>query len=140
MGTTGTVPSTARQFGVQHEIELIDALAVGPAPAPVTVDGRDAVVWRRADGSFAVVARQCPHLDWDLAEAHPVDCELVCPGHGWSIEGDGRVFKRNEFGREDPKGHTEHWLAFVRDGKIWVQIDPDSESGGGRIGEPNGSA
>jgi phenylpropionate dioxygenase-like ring-hydroxylating dioxygenase large terminal subunit len=125
---------------VHREIELIDAFDVGRAPSPVTVEGHDAVVWGREDGSLAVVARRCPHLDWDLAEAQPVGCELVCPGHGWSIDGTGRVFKRNEFGREDPKGHTEHWLAFVRDGKIWVQIDPDSESGSGRIGEPSGSA
>ena len=28
----------------------------------------------------------------------------MCPGHGWAFDGDGHAFKRNEFGRVDPKG------------------------------------
>ena len=33
-----------------------------------------------------------------------VDDELVCPGHGWAFDGRGHTYKRNEFGRVDPKG------------------------------------
>jgi hypothetical protein len=48
--------------------------------------------------------RWCPHLDHDLAEGHVDGDELVCPGHAWAFDGDGHAYKRNEFGRVDPKG------------------------------------
>jgi phenylpropionate dioxygenase-like ring-hydroxylating dioxygenase large terminal subunit len=96
-------------------------------PVPVDVAGVEAVVWRAEDGSLGVVARACPHLDWDLSEARIVGTELVCPGHGWSITCNGRVFKRNEFGRADDKGTTPHWCARERDGRIWVEIGPTSD-------------
>ena len=51
--------------------------------------------------------RNCPHLDWDLLEAVVVGDELVCPGHGWSFDCSGHAFKRNEFGRADPKDDIE---------------------------------
>jgi hypothetical protein len=31
----------------------------------------------------------------------------VCAGHGWAFDGDGHAYKRNEFGRVDPKGTVE---------------------------------
>ena len=62
------------------------------------------VVWRATSGALCAQARRCPHLDWDLAEAHVVDEELVCPGHGWSFTVDGRAGKRTERGRLDDKG------------------------------------
>jgi nitrite reductase/ring-hydroxylating ferredoxin subunit len=70
------------------------------------IRGGEIVVWRTADGVPCAVARICPHLDWDLLDASVQGSELVCAGHGWSILGDGRVFKRNELGREDAKGTT----------------------------------
>jgi phenylpropionate dioxygenase-like ring-hydroxylating dioxygenase large terminal subunit len=93
-----------------------------PADVVVTVivEGDDAVVWRRPDGNIGAVARTCPHLDWDLAEACPAGDELVCRGHGWSIDGDGTAFKRNEFGRIDPKGTTRAWRLVERDDAIWL--------------------
>jgi len=51
--------------------------------------------------------RQCPHLDFDLADAAVVGDELVCPGHGWAFTCAGRALKRNEFGRADDKGAIE---------------------------------
>jgi hypothetical protein len=29
------------------------------------------------------------------------------PGHGWAFDGEGNTYKRNEFGRVDPKGGVE---------------------------------
>ena len=100
--------------------------------APATVDGEEVVVWRAASGTICAVPRRCPHLDEDLAEGSVVGDELVCIAHGWSIECDGNVFKRNEAGRIDPKGTVRTWQARERDGKIAVRseggtwIDGDS--------------
>jgi phenylpropionate dioxygenase-like ring-hydroxylating dioxygenase large terminal subunit len=74
---------------------------------PVELGGRDYVLWRGADGRVRSGPRYCPHLDHDLAEGWVSGNELVCPGHGWAFDGDGNAYKRNEFGRVDPKGAVE---------------------------------
>ena len=93
-----------------------------PAGRVVAVDLADeeAVIWRAPDGSPCVMARWCPHLDWDLTEAAIDGDELVCQGHGWSLRADGCALKRNEFGREDAKGKVRMWPAEERDGRIEI--------------------
>jgi phenylpropionate dioxygenase-like ring-hydroxylating dioxygenase large terminal subunit len=81
----------------------INPLAPG-AIAPVEVDGHECVVWRGRSGRLGSAPRFCPHLDSDLADGYVEGDELVCPGHGWAFDGRGNVYKRNEFGRADPKG------------------------------------
>ncbi len=113
------------------EVAILDLADLGTAPIAAVVDDTDVVVWRTADGTIGIVARQCPHLDWDLAEATPDGSTLLCPGHGWSIDASGRVYKRNEFGREDDKGCTQRWSSTVRDGKIWARSEPHGGVPGG---------
>ncbi len=74
------------------------------AVVAVEVDGHEYVVWRGRSGELGSAPRSCPHLDHDLAEGYVVNDELVCPGHAWEFDGHGNAFKRNEFGRVDPKG------------------------------------
>ena len=96
--------------------------ALGPGRiVAIEVGDHEAVVWRARDGSPCVMARHCPHLDWDLTEAFVAGDELLCPGHGWTLRCDGRALKRNERGREDPKGVVRTWPARDRDG--WLEID-----------------
>jgi phenylpropionate dioxygenase-like ring-hydroxylating dioxygenase large terminal subunit len=98
----------------------------------VEVDGEELVVWRGESQVICANPRRCPHLDHDLAEGFVQGDELVCVSHGWSIGCDGHVFKRNEAGREDPKGTVCTWQTREQDGKISVQseggtwIDVDS--------------
>lgn len=83
----------------------IAATSVTPrAATSVEVDGDEFVVWRARDGRVCSAPRYCPHLDHDLAEGYVSGDELVCAGHGWAFDGAGHTFKRNEFGRVDPKG------------------------------------
>jgi nitrite reductase/ring-hydroxylating ferredoxin subunit len=88
----------------------------------VEIDDDEAVVWRDRDRRPCVMARRCPHLDWDLTEAIVVGDELLCAGHGWSLRSDGHALKRNEADREDPKGTIRTWPARERDG--WIEVDP----------------
>ena len=85
-------------------------MRVDPLPPgsiePVEVDGQECVVWRGYSGRLGSAPRICPHLDHDLAEGYVVGDELVCPGHGWAFDGRGDAYKRNEFGRVDPKGRV----------------------------------
>jgi phenylpropionate dioxygenase-like ring-hydroxylating dioxygenase large terminal subunit len=91
----------------------------------VDVADAEAVIWRTEDGFPCVMARHCPHLDWDLTEAVVAGEELVCSGHGWSLGCDGEAFKRNEWGREDPKGTIRIWPVRERDG--WIEADTAME-------------
>jgi phenylpropionate dioxygenase-like ring-hydroxylating dioxygenase large terminal subunit len=84
----------------------------------LAIDGHDYVVWRGASGSVGSAPRWCPHLDHDLAEGHVAGDELVCPGHGWGFDGAGHTFKRNEFGRLDPKGEVEALAVTEHDGVV----------------------
>ena len=93
------------------------AIAPGQVRA-VDVDGAEFVLWRGHDGRLRGGPRTCPHLDHDLAEGWVEGDELVCPGHGWAFDGDGHAYKRNEFGRTDPKGRVETLVIDERDGTI----------------------
>ena len=105
----------------EHWERLIAGTDVPPGRV-VAVDVADdeAVTWRTRSGSPCVMARRCPHLDWDLTDAVVMGGELLCAGHGWSLRADGTALKRNEFGREDAKGTIRTWPARERDG--WVEV------------------
>lgn len=93
----------------------------------VDVTGPDAVVhefvvWRGADGRVRSAPRQCPHLDHDLGEGFVAGDELVCPGHAWAFDGDGHAYKRNEFGRVDPKGTVPVLVVHEADAMIRLHL------------------
>ena len=89
---------------------------------PVDVDGQEFVLWRGADGRLRSAPRQCPHLDHDLVEGHVSGNALVCPGHAWAFDGDGNAYKRNEFGRVDPKGTVTTLAVDEADGSITLGL------------------
>ena len=94
-----------------------DALAPRRVVA-IELDGEEYVLWRGTDERVRSAPRICPHLDHDLAEGYVIDCDLVCAGHGWEFDGKGNVFKRNEFGRIDPKGTVAALDIEERDGRV----------------------
>jgi 3-ketosteroid 9alpha-monooxygenase subunit A len=91
------------------------------------VDGDDFVVWRGDDGGVRTAPRWCPHLDHDLADGYVVGNELVCAGHAWAFDGDGHAYKRNEFGRVDPKGTVPVLEAHERDDMISLTVPESHE-------------
>jgi phenylpropionate dioxygenase-like ring-hydroxylating dioxygenase large terminal subunit len=94
-----------------------DAIGAGVVRA-LEIDGAEYVAWRGRDGRVRTAPRQCPHLDHDLVEGFVDGDELVCAGHGWGFDGDGNAFKRNEFGRVDPKGCVSILVVHEADGMI----------------------
>ena len=87
----------------------------------VDIGGREFVVWRGSDGRVRSAPRLCAHLDHDLAEGFVAGDELVCPGHAWAFDGDGNTYKRNEFGRVDPKGTVE--ILAVREAAGSIELE-----------------
>lgn len=88
----------------------------------VDIGGQDFVVWRGDDGVARSAPRWCPHLDHDLADGHVEGCELVCAGHGWGFDGAGHAFKRNEWGRVDPKGTVPVLALAEHDGVLDIEL------------------
>jgi phenylpropionate dioxygenase-like ring-hydroxylating dioxygenase large terminal subunit len=87
-------------------VQLDPSALVRGAVIAIELDGDEYVVWRGGNGELGSAPRICPHLDHDLADGFVVGDELVCPGHGWAFDGRGDTYKRNEFGRADPKGRV----------------------------------
>jgi nitrite reductase/ring-hydroxylating ferredoxin subunit len=88
--------------------EKLASASVGVgAIVAIECDGEEFVLWRGHDGRVRGAPRWCPHLDHDLADGYVVADDLVCAGHAWAFDGDGHAYKRNEFGRVDPKGTVE---------------------------------
>jgi phenylpropionate dioxygenase-like ring-hydroxylating dioxygenase large terminal subunit len=88
-------------------VTVASATVVVGSVVAIDCAGEEFVLWRGNDGLVRGAPRRCPHLDHDLAEGYVVDDELVCAGHAWAFDGDGHAYKRNEFGRVDPKGTVE---------------------------------
>ena len=88
----------------------------------VELAGADFVVWRGADGAVRSAPRWCPHLDHDLADGYVAQNELVCAGHGWAFDGDGHAYKRNEFGRVDPKGTVDTLRLHEHDDVVEIDV------------------
>jgi phenylpropionate dioxygenase-like ring-hydroxylating dioxygenase large terminal subunit len=66
--------------------------------------GRSIAVFRGEDGRVRAVENRCAHRHLKLTEGEVVDCELVCPYHGWSYDGEGRArIPHDLFGHKNPK-------------------------------------
>jgi len=100
-----------------------EAVARGRVRA-LEIGGEEFVLWRGADSRVRSAPRWCPHLDHDLADGYVAECELVCAGHGWGFDGDGHAFKRNEWGRVDPKGTVPVLVLAEHDDVIDIEL-PD---------------
>ena len=94
-------------MGPDDTVTLSSASVAPGSVVAVECEGEEFVLWRGHDGRVRGAPRRCPHLDHDLAEGYVVGDELVCVGHAWAFDGDGHAYKRNEFGRVDPKGTVE---------------------------------
>jgi phenylpropionate dioxygenase-like ring-hydroxylating dioxygenase large terminal subunit len=103
-------------------LHLDPGMVARGAVVAVEIDGDEYVVWRGGSGELGSAPRSCPHLDHDLAEGFVVGDELVCPGHAWAFDGHGNAYKRNEFGRVDPKGRVP--ALTLREDADGIDVEP----------------
>ena len=99
-----------------------ELLAAPGSIVAVEVEGHECVVWRGNSGRLGSAPRYCPHLDHDLTEGYVSGDELVCAGHGWAFDGAGNTYKRNEFGRIDPKGTVAALVLREEDGGVEASL------------------
>ncbi|KAK9820505.1 hypothetical protein WJX72_011091 [[Myrmecia] bisecta] len=59
-------------------------------PNPLTLLGREFVVWKDSHGEWGALADQCPHRLAPLSDGKIVDGNLACGYHGWEFQADGK--------------------------------------------------
>jgi nitrite reductase/ring-hydroxylating ferredoxin subunit len=73
-----------------HPAALVEELAGERPVVPVHLLGQDLVLFRRADGAYGLLDRDCPHRGADLAFARLEPEGLRCAFHGWLFDPQGR--------------------------------------------------
>lgn len=73
---------------------LVDELAVERPAVAVRLLGENLVLYREEGGTYALVARRCPHRGADLAYGRLEDGGIRCPFHGWLFDGAGACLEQ----------------------------------------------
>jgi hypothetical protein len=83
--------------------------------------GRSIAVFRGKDGRVRAVENRCAHRNLKLTEGKVVGCQLVCPYHGWSYDGDGKAtIPHDLFGHKEPNIRIQTVPIKERYGLIFV--------------------
>ncbi|MEM9066873.1 MAG: aromatic ring-hydroxylating dioxygenase subunit alpha [Myxococcota bacterium] len=90
---------------------------------------KEVVFWRRSiavyrgdDGQVRAVENRCAHRQLKLTGGFVEGCNLVCPYHGWSHNGEGKVvdIPHSLFGKKYPKFKVPAVPVKIRYGVIWI--------------------
>ena len=83
---------------------------------------RPIAIYRGADGQLRALEDRCAHRQLKLSTGDVQGCNLVCPYHGWSYDGEGCVthIPHELFGRERPQFRVGAYPLKVRYGLIWI--------------------
>lgn len=83
--------------------------------------GRSIAVFRGQDGRVRAVENRCAHRHVPLTDGQVVDCQLVCPYHGWSYDGDGKGHIPHDlFGHKRPNVRIDSIPAKERYGLVFI--------------------
>ena len=97
---------------------------------PVTLAGRNLVLFRDEEGQLGLIGRHCPHRGADLCYGRLEDNGLRCPFHGWHFDRTGQCVEQPA----EPEGSRMHEqiripMVPVREegGAIWAQVGVELE-------------
>jgi phenylpropionate dioxygenase-like ring-hydroxylating dioxygenase large terminal subunit len=83
--------------------------------------GRSIAVFRGDDGRVRAVENRCAHRHLKLTEGKVVGCQLVCPYHGWSYDGEGKAtIPHDLFGHKEPNIRIQPVPVRERYGLVFV--------------------
>lgn len=93
---------------------------------PVSLMGKELVVFRGVDGRAAALDAHCPHMGAHLAEGCVVGQQVRCFFHGWRFGRDGRCAAIPALDdRPAPNVRLGAWPVEERYGLIWVWTGPE---------------
>lgn len=83
---------------------------------------RPIAVYRGTDGKLRALEDRCAHRQLKLSTGEVQGCNLVCPYHGWTYDGSGRVcdVPHDLFGHAAPQVGVHAYPIQVRYGLVWV--------------------
>ncbi len=88
---------------------------------PLRYFGEELVWFRGEDGAARVFDAHCPHLGAHLGVGGRVCGDgIVCPFHGWRLDGNGRVAEVPRLGRAAPPVGVRAWPVVERNGFSFV--------------------
>ncbi|EDM81911.1 dioxygenase, iron-sulfur subunit, putative [Plesiocystis pacifica SIR-1] len=88
----------------------------------VTFWGKDFALFRGSDGSLRAVEDRCAHRQLALSGGEVRGCQVVCPYHGWTFDGDGRLVDvpHELFDKKLPKIRLPDFAVRERYGLMWL--------------------
>ena len=97
---------------------------------PVTLNGKNYVLFRDDEGELGLIGRNCPHRGADLCFGRLEDNGLRCPFHGWHFDRTGQCVEQPA----EPEGSTMYTQIKVpmipvieHDGVILARLDVRQE-------------
>jgi phenylpropionate dioxygenase-like ring-hydroxylating dioxygenase large terminal subunit len=104
-----------------YAVEYDHAVQRGQA-SEVQFWNRSIALFRDESGELHAIENRCAHRQVKLSLGEVHGCSLVCPYHGWSYDGDGRVtaIPHELFGRSMPRFKVPAYPVRVRHGLIWI--------------------
>jgi phenylpropionate dioxygenase-like ring-hydroxylating dioxygenase large terminal subunit len=110
-------------YAVEHDD------AVKPSkPYEVRFWGRSVVLFRDRAGAPQAIEDRCAHRQVKLSLGTVKDGNVVCPYHGWTYDGDGRLVHvpHDLFGKGLPNCRLKRYATRVRYGLVWIFFgDPE---------------
>src|SRR5262245_26733330 len=99
------------------------ASAVGPGQIVEAVFwGKEFAIFRGQDGQLRAIENRCAHRQLKLTTGEVRGCQVVCPYHGWTYDGDGRLahIPHELFGKPLPNIRLPDYAVRERYGLIWL--------------------
>ncbi len=84
--------------------------------------GKSYALFRGQDRDLRCIENRCGHRQLPLSVGHVKGCRAVCPYHGWTFDGNGKLVDvpHELFGKSIPKVKLPHYPAKERYGLIWI--------------------
>lgn len=104
-----------------YAVEMADHIKPGQV-TEVVFWRRSIALFRGEDGQLRAIENRCAHRQLQLSLGGVEGCHLVCPYHGWTYDGDGRVVRipHDLFGRSMPDFRIASFPVRVRYGLVWL--------------------
>lgn len=84
--------------------------------------GKSFALFRTERGELRCILNRCAHRQLKLTTGEVRDCNVVCPYHGWSFDGEGRLTEipHELFGKSMPKIQLPSYQVRERYGLVWL--------------------
>jgi 5,5'-dehydrodivanillate O-demethylase len=107
-----------------HPVAAVGELDERPT-RPVRILGEDLVLFKTADGTYALIERFCAHMGTDLARGEVEDAALRCPRHGWLYADNGLCLDMPLEDEMPPEPiQLRAYKAQARAGMVWAYLGP----------------